>query len=54
MKRPTRLVWCLVNDAGVPVGVYRTRKRAIECEKLALGHRRVVGPYLLVERVREK
>ncbi len=54
MKRPARLVWCLVNESGTPVGVYTTKKAALAREKLAMGPLRVAGPYLLVERVREK
>lgn len=54
MKRPPRLVWVAVSDAGTPVGVYTTRKAALAKVKLALGVCRVVGPYYLGERVREK
>lgn len=27
-KRPPRQVWIAVNDGGVPIGVYQTRKAA--------------------------
>jgi hypothetical protein len=54
MKRPPRLVWVAVNDNGMAVGVYSTRKDALRYVKVAVGKVRIVGPYYLAERVREK
>ena len=54
MKRPPRQVWLLLLN-GVPVEFFYTKREAQTC--LTNQHpqdRRVAGPYILAERVREK
>lgn len=53
-KRPPRQVWCLINHRGVAVGVYSTKKAAAIGMETALGVLRLVGPFVLAERVRQK
>lgn len=54
MKRPPKQVWCLVNERGVAVGVFATKREAVAKEALAFGPCRVAGPFILAERVRQR
>jgi len=57
-KRPPRQVWLVVNARGTAYGPHATKREASEdCAELrgiSDDGERVVGPYVLAERVRER
>lgn len=53
-RRPARQVWCVVNERGVAVGVYPTRKAAGGARDVALSPLEIAGPYVLAERVAQR
>lgn len=53
-KRAARQVWCAVNERGVAVGVYPTRKAAKLGAAVGIAPLDVVGPYVLAERVGQR
>lgn len=53
-KRPPRIIWAVVSGTGEIVLAERTKKLATEAVPMPRDSWRVVGPYVLAERVRER